>query len=404
VIRHGDYKSFVEPFTNEQMSPENREQILKWVGSIWNHAIDGIARERGQDPEQLNRIAEDALIRSADLALEYNLVDSLLYKDQVIADLKARTETPAEKDLKTVSLNKYTRAPSKKDYKGTARQKIAVIYAHGDVLLGNMGEGTISSERISKAIRKARRDSTVRAIVFRVNSGGGNALASDVIWREVELASQAKPLVASIGDVAASGGYYIIAPADTILASRVSITGSIGVFAILPNAKDFFNKKLGITIDVAKTNTHADIGSFFRPLNEEEREFFRHGVEEVYESFVDKVSEGRDMPVSEVDAIGGGRVWSGANALDNGLIDRYGGLYDAIEVAAGIAGLEKYRVQELPRLEDPLEVFLRELTENASSKIARKKMGEYYRYFETLDEMESHFGIQMRMPYTFNIH
>ena len=404
VIRHGDYKSFVEPFTNEKMSPENREQMLTWITSLWEHTIKGIADVRGLDPAQLNKIAEDALIRSADLAVELNLIDSLLYKDQVLAELKDRTGIPEQKNLKSISLSKYKKVPAQRAYKGIAKEKIAVIYAHGDVLLGNTGEGTIGSERISKAIRTARRDSSVKAIVLRINSGGGSALASDVIWREALLARQVKPLVASIGDVAASGGYYIIAPADTILASPNSITGSIGVFAMLPNVKPFFNKKLGINIDVAKTNKHSDIGSPFKPLSEEEKEYIRHGVEKVYTSFVTRVSEGRNLPESEVEAIGGGRVWSGAYALENGLIDMYGGLHDAIEIAAGMAGIEKYRVQYLPRLEDPLEVFFRELTENTRSRIARKELGEYYRYFGTLDEIENYFGMQARIPYSYEIH
>lgn len=404
VIRHGDYKSAVEPFTNDKMSNESREQMLTWVGSLWNHTLKGISDARGIEIEQLGKIADQALIRSAGLALEHKLVDSLFYKDQVIADLKSRTETPEQKDLRSISLKKYTRVPAQREYKGLAKEKIAVVYAHGDVILGNMGEGTVASDRISRAIRKARRDSTVKAIVLRVNSGGGSALASDVIWREAYLAAKAKPLVASIGDVAASGGYYFIAPADTILASPNSITGSIGVFAMLPNAKSFFNKKLGITVDVAKTNKHSDLGSIFRPLSGEETDYIQHGVEEVYVAFLSRVSEGRNMTLSDVDAIGGGRVWSGENALENGLIDMYGGLQDAIEVAAGMAGLEKYRVQELPRLENPLDVFLRELTENTKSNIAMRELGEYYRYFETIDNIKNYFGIQARIPYFFDIH
>ena len=404
VVRHGDYKSFVEPFTNEKMSPESREQMLTWVGSLWNHTLKGISDARNIDVSRLNEIADQALIRSADHALRYKLVDSLFYKDQVIADLKAMTDTPEQKDLRSISLKKYTKVFVQKEYKGLAKEKIAVIYAHGDVILGNMGEGTIASERISKAIRQARRDSTVKAIVIRVNSGGGSALAADVIWREAYLASKAKPLVASIGDVAASGGYYFIAAADTILASPNSITGSIGVFAMIPNAQSFFNKKLGITVDVAKTNKHSDLVSIFRPLSGEEKEYLQYGVEEVYDSFLSRVSEGRNMTVSDVDAIGGGRVWSGENAVENGLIDMYGGLQDAIEVAAGMAGLEKYRVQELPRLENPLDVFLRELTENTRSRIAMKELGEFYRYFETIDNIQNYFGIQARIPYIFDIH
>ena len=404
VIRHGEYKSFVESFTNKEMSPENREQILTWVNSLWDHMLEGIADIRGLDAGELDRLAEEAVIRSADKAVEHKLVDELRYKDEVLADLKERTGTPDKKNLRSIPIKKYTKVIAKRNYKGIARDKIAVIYAHGNVMLGNVGEGTISSERISKAIRNARRDSSVKAIVLRVNSGGGNALASEVIWREVYLASQVKPLVGSMGDVAASGAYLILAPADTLLASPNTITGSIGVFAMLPNVKNFFNKKLGINVDVAKTNAYADLGTPFRPLTEDEKEVIRHGVEKMYDSFVAEVSAGRNMTESEVDAIGGGRVWSGANALENGLIDMYGGLHDAIKVAADMAGLEKYRVQSLPRLEDPLEVFLRQMTQNTRSRMVQKELGEYYRYFESIIEIESLFGIQARIPYIFDIH
>jgi protease-4 len=270
--------------------------------------------------------------------------------------------------------------------------------------MGNTGEGTIGSERISRAIRKARRDSTVKAIVLRINSGGGGALASEVIYREALLASQSKPLVASIGDVAASGGYLILAPADTVLASPNSITGSIGVFAMLPNAQSFFNNKLGINIDVAKTSKHADLGTPFRPMTSDEKDIIYHMVDRTYESFLSVVSAGRDMPKEEVNAIGGGRVWSGADALENGLIDMYGGLNDAIKVAGEMADLEKYRVISLPVLEDPLDVFIRKLTENTRARMIRNELGEYYKYFKSVSELENLFGVQARIPFMFEIH
>lgn len=404
VIRHGDYKSFVEPYTNEKMSPENREQILIWIGSIWHHMLEGIGEQRGLEPEVLNRLAEEFAIRSARNALEHGLVDRLKYKDEVIDALKELTGTDPKKDLKVITLRKYTKVPAKRDYKGIAKDKVAVIYSHGDILLGNTGEGTISSERISKAIRQARRDSSVKAIVLRVNSGGGGALASDVIWREVDLASKTKPLVASMGDVAASGGYCILAPADTILAHPNTVTGSIGVFVMFPNMKLFFNKKLGITIDVAKTNSHADAGSPFRPLTADEKSIFQSMIENTYDSFVERVSEGRQMTLKEVDAIAGGRVWSGENALENGLIDRYGGLHDAIEIAADMAGLEKYRVLSLPKLEDPIDQFIRQLTENTRTRMVKKELGQFYPYFKTLQELDGLFGIQARLPFRFELY
>ncbi len=404
VIRKGDYKSFDEPYTTDRMSPENRTQTLQWIGSLWDHILEGIAEQRGMDVETLDNYAERFTIRSAELALEHQLVDGLKYKDEVIDELKELTGTSPKKDLNSVSSKKYRKVHVKKDYKGYTRDKVAVIYAHGDIILGNTGEGTISSERISRAIRKARRDSTVKAIVLRVNSGGGGALASEVIYRETVLASEVKPLVASIGDVAASGGYLILAPADTVLASPNSITGSIGVFAMLPNVKTFFNKKLGITVDVAKTNKHADMGTPFRPLSEDEKDVIGYMIERTYDSFLTSVSSGRDMTKQEVNAIGGGRVWSGEDALENGLIDMYGGLNDAIKVAGEMAGIEKYRVISLPVLENPLDVFIRELTENIRTSMVQKELGQFYQYFKSVSELENLFGVQARIPYMFEIH
>lgn len=404
VIRHGDYKSFVEPYTNEKMSEENREQILTWMGSIWQHMLRGIGEQRGLDPAGLDRMAEGLEVRTARDAWEAGLVDRLAYKDQVIDVLRELTGIGQNKDPRVVRLKKYTRVPEKRDYKGFARDKVAVIYAHGDIIMGSTGEGTISSERISKAIRKARRDSTIKAIVLRVNSGGGGVLPSDVIWRETDLAARTKPLVASMGDVAASGGYYILAPADTILAQPNTITGSIGVFAMLPNLQSLMNKKLGITVDVAKTNAYADMGTPFRALTPDERKVFEAIVEEVYERSVRRISEGRRMDAEKVDAIGGGRVWSGENALENGLIDRYGGLHDAIEIAADMAGLEKYRVVSLPELEDPIDQFIRELTENAHARLMRRELEMIYPFFRSIEELEGLFGIQARLPYTIELH
>jgi protease-4 len=203
--------------------------------------------------------------------------------------------------------------------------------------------------------------------------------------------------------VAASAGYYILAPADTILAHPNSVTGSIGVFAMLPNIKPFMNKKLGLSVDVAKTNEYFDLGSPFRPLSDNERAVFRELVSDSYNSFLEEVADGRSMSIEAVDAIGKGRVWSGENALENGLIDRYGGLYDAIEIAAGLAGLEKYRVTELPRLEDPIDQFIRELTEYARGRMVKRELGQFYHFFETMDELEGLFGLQARLPFRFEL-
>jgi len=403
IIRHGTYKSAVEPFMLNEMSDENREQTMAWVGTIWEHTLKGISNERGIPVEKLNEYADGMTIKNAELALEHGLIDGIVYKDQVIDELKRKTGTEEKKNLRSINLRKYTKVPKIREQKGWSKDKIAVIYAHGSILLGNMGEGFISSDRISKTIRNARRDSTIKAIVLRINSGGGGSLASEVIRREVELARQVKPVVASFGDVAASGGYYIAAQADTILSQPNTITGSIGVFALVPYTGKFFNKKLGINMDVAKTNQHADMGSPFRPLTEDEKEVIRFGVEEVYDDFLQYVGEGRSMSHEEVDAIGQGRVWSGINAIEKGLVDLHGGKADAVKIAAGMAGLEKFRIVELPKLEDPFEQLLRELTENARMRAIRKELGDQFKYYKQLQELGNMTGIQARLPFMYEI-
>ena len=219
----------------------------------------------------------------------------------------------------------------------------------------------------------------------------------------MDLAARVKPVVASMGDVAASGGYYILAPADTIIANPNTITGSIGVFSILPNAQKFFNNKLGINMDVAKTNPYADIGSLFRPLQDKEEELLYSSIEKIYKTFVSHVSEGRNMSWDEVDAIGQGRVWSGANALENGLVDAFGGLTRAIEIAAEMCGAEKYRVVELPVLEDPLQLFLKGLSDNAKTRMLKKELGEYYKYLKQIEDLKNLSGAQARLPFIVDL-
>ena len=284
VIRYGKFKSAIEPFILDKMSEANREQTMKYMGSIWNNIVSGIAESRKLTPAQLNLIADSALVQNAKDAVEQKLADKLYYKDQVLDDLKDRCGLEDAKKLKLVSMVKYTDAPKakKKDDKGLAKDKIAVIYASGSIEGGEGDDQTIGSDRISKAIRKARLDENVKAIVLRVNSPGGSALASDVIWREVVLAKAAKPVVASMGDVAASGGYYISCAADTIVAQPNTITGSIGVFGLLMNLKNLMNNKLGITVDTVKTNHYADLGSAFRPLTQAEHDIIQNSVNEIY--------------------------------------------------------------------------------------------------------------------------
>lgn len=405
VIRHGSYKGAVEPFLREDLSNENREQIESYMGAIWDKYMADISEARNISVEKLHQFVDEVAAIDPDQLKETGLIDGLIYYDEMLSLLKEKMGVDEEDDLEAITLKKYkdVQTKEKKEY---SRDKIAVIYAMGSVVDGEAGEGNIGSARIARAIRKARRDESVKAIVFRINSGGGSALASNVIHREVKLAAEAKPTVASMGDVAASGGYYIAAPADTILASPNTITGSIGVFGLFPNIQVLLNDKIGISTDIVKTNAHSDVMSINNPLDPEERAFIQKMIDDTYTSFVNIVADGRNKSYEEIDAIAGGRVWAGANALELGLIDMYGGLEKSIEVAAEMAGLENYRVQSLPKLDDPMTAIMKQLTGGAqmrAEKILRNELGSQYIHYKKIQEIQNMHGIQMIMPYEFEV-
>jgi protease-4 len=404
IIRHGKFKSAVEPFMYDKMSPENREQIKTYVGSIWNQLVDQIAASRKQSSHRLNAFADSLLLWDNRSAITHGMIDTLLYKDQVLDTLASLVQINNSKDLAFITHQKYLRVPKTNSDKSYTRKKIAIIYAEGDIMPGEQGEGVISAEKIARTIRNARQDSTIKAIVFRVNSGGGSALASEVIWRELYLTRQVKPVIASMGDVAASGGYYIVAAADTIVANPNTITGSIGVFGLLINAKDFFNNKLGITTDVEKTNAWSDFGSIYRPLSEPERVVLQKMVDDTYSLFVTRVSNGRKMPYTSIDKIGEGRVWSGTNAKEKGLVDVMGGLTAAVEIAAKKAKLDNYRLVELPALEDPITQIMSLLTGDFKERVIRHELSVHYDQYLFMKQLLSSDRIQARLPYEINIH
>lgn len=403
VIRHGEFKSAVEPFTRNQMSEENRHQVNAYVNTLWNYMAEEIAEHRNISQDTLNWLVENLALNRPETALNYRLVDGLKYKDEVLDELREKSDVDDE-NVRFVGMKKYNRVPEIKDYKGLARDKIAVIYSMGTVMMGEGQEGTIGSDRISGAIREARKDTSIRAIVFRVNSGGGSALASEVIWRELQLAQQEKPVVASFGDVAASGGYYIAAPADTIVASPNSLTGSIGVFGLFFNSKELLNDKLGIHVDVAKSHSYSDLGSPFRSMTEKEKEAIREGIKQVYDDFVSHVAEGRDMAEEEVDDIARGRIWSGIDARRIGLIDLYGGMQKAVDLAAEMAELDQYRTVGLPRLKDPFQQFVEGFSGDIRSKVLRQTLGNESRYYMNLKEAAGMEGIQARIPYKIEVY
>jgi len=407
IIRYGKFKSAIEPLMLDKMSDANRLQTMSYMDALWNKMLEGISASRKKTVAELDLMAQNASIQNAEHAVKFGLVDKLIYKDEVLAKIRERLELKEEKDeINFIGLGKYKDAPTAKsddDKESNSRDRIAVIYAVGGINSGEGDNESIGSETISKEIREARLDDKVKAIVLRINSGGGSALASDVIWRETVLAKKAKPFVVSFGDVAASGGYYIACAADTIVAQPNTITGSIGVFGVLFNAQKMLNNKLGITVDTVKTNRFADLGMPLRPLTEVEREIVQNSVNDIYFDFIGKVAEGRGMTTAEIDSIGQGRVWSGKDALRIGLVDVLGGIDDAVKIAANMAGLEDYRVIELPEEKDPMEQFVKEITGEGQEALLKARLGNYYTYMKDVEDLMNMKGVQARLPYTIYI-
>ncbi len=404
IIRHGKFKSAVEPFILDKMSPENKLQTETYLKSLWKEMLYDISASRKISTEELNNIANMvATFRKAAFAKERKLVDRLKYKDQVIDDLKKLTLTDQKDDVRAIDIYKYIKVPEVKELKTLARKKIAVIYASGEIDASASDDG-IKSEELSKTIREARRDSSICAIVLRINSPGGSAYGSDVIWREVKLAAKAKPVVASMGDVAASGGYYIACAADTIMADRTTITGSIGIFGMIPNFQNLLSNKLGITQDVVTTNDHSDMISVTRPMTEFERGLMQNMIETGYDTFISHVADGRKMDKVVVDEIGQGRVWAATNAKEIKLVDVFGGLTDAIELAKKMAKLDTYRIVNLPKLKDPFEELMKEFTGSAKAKFMKDEMGETYKYYQELRGVVAQRGVLARIPYDIDIH
>jgi protease-4 len=399
------FKSFGEVFTEEGMSPANREQNRRILAGLWNEHLQAIASKTGSSSATVDSLAATLAVRRAEDALRFGLVDGLKYRDEVLQVIRTRMEMPAEGPVEFAALKRYARtAPHFK--KGSSRSKLAVIYAEGDIMTGKSEDGTIGSESLSETIREAREDSSIKAIVLRVNSPGGSGLASDVIWREVDLAKQVKPVVVSMGNVAASGGYYISAPATRIFAEPTTITGSIGVFGMIPNMQGFFNNKLGITFDGEKTHPYADMLTVSRALTDEELRIIQGYIDDFYDNFKERVAQGRNMTVAQVDSVGQGRVWTGTDAQQLGLVDELGGLEDAIAHAAELAGMSDYRTLELPEQKEFYEQLLEDLNAQASTWAARQWLGEdaeLLRRFEQVKQAKGRSGILARMPFDLEV-
>lgn len=404
IIRHGKFKSAVEPFMLDKMSEANREQTSRFIGSIWENMIDQMALGRKMEAVRMNQIADSLIAEDATSALSSGLIDGMKYYDEVTSDLKSRIGVMSDDSLNLLPFADYFTAKDPEKTKTIRSKKIAIVYAIGEIESGEGNDQTIGSDRIAAAIREARVDEKVKAIVLRVNSPGGSALASDVIWREVKLAREVKPVVASFGDVAASGGYYIACGADTIMAMPNTITGSIGVFGMIPNIGKVVTEKIGITFDEVKTNQNSDYISLVKPLTPYQRNFIQQGVEKVYDTFISHVAEGRGMTKAEVDSIGQGRVWSGVDAKKIGLIDLFGSLDDAVKLAATMAKIDEYRVVNLPEMTDPFKEIFGKMGNGDADALISKNFGEYGRAILTLKKLAKAESIQARMPMDIIIH
>jgi protease-4 len=401
IIKVGTYKSAVEPFILDKMSEPNRQQVNSFLGSMYDHFLTEISRSRKISKKTLFSLADSSKIRNPNDALVYKMIDGLKYKDEVIDELKSKSGIEKNKELKSVSIEEY--APAPEENSSGSSNRIAIVYANGEIISGEGNDESIGSDRISRAIRKARLDNKVKAIVLRVNSPGGSALASDVIWREMVLSKKVKPVIVSMGDVAASGGYYIACAADSIFAQPNTITGSIGVFGIIPNMQKFFKNKLGITFDGVKTGRYADIGSINRPLTDAERMIIQQEINKVYSTFTKKVADGRKKSQSYVDSIGQGRVWSGTEALQNGLVDRLGNIDDAIASAAKKAKLKDFKIVSYPDQVDPIKSFFDNSGDKIKTYFMKRELGDQFIYYEQMQHAINLSGVQARIPYNIQV-
>lgn len=397
VFYAGKYKSATEIFRTEQMTPENELQTKEWLGDLYAHFLLAVSNTRKIDTTTLHQLANTGAIQTPQDAAKYKLVDGMKYDDEVKDEFKRLLNLGKHDKINFVSISKYAEAV---DYTASGKDKIALIYAAGDIVDGEGTEENIGGDRFLKLIRRIRLDNGVKAIVLRINSGGGSALASEKIWRELALAKRDKPVVVSFGDVAASGGYYIGCGGDSIFASPNTITGSIGVFTIMPNMQNFFKNKLGITFDGVKTAEYADAGAVYKPLSEAEKGFVQTSVDRIYDQFKQRVSQGRKLNINTVDSIAQGRVWSGADAKQLGLVDRFGGLQDAVDCAARMAKTNNYRLREYPENSSWLNKLLNKTSTDPSAKIKEQLGEENFLIFKEMVRVKQMCGsAQARLPF-----
>lgn len=402
IFRYGEFKSAIEPFTEEKMSESNRLQMEVLMQSIWDEMVGKISKKRNISVEDLNAFADDLLVYNAETAVKKKMIDGALYYDEFLKILKEKTgvEEDAKPSDYIISLNKYKDAKVDGIKRNRAEDKVAVVFAEGEIVMGAGKTGSIGGDGLARTIRETRLDDDIKAVVLRVNSPGGSGLASEIIWREMVLTAKEKPVVVSMGNLAASGGYYIACPAHFIYAQPNTITGSIGVFGMLPNVETLMNEKLGITVDGVTTNKNSDIGSIMRPMEDSEREFIQKQVNDFYDVFLTRVSDAREnLSYDDVDAIGEGRVWTGVTSLELGLVDGIGGINDAVLKAVELAELEEYRIVEYPEKKDFMEKLLSDFSVKAKQSIVEQTLGHNYKVFQILERVNSMEGIQARMPF-----
>lgn len=403
IFRVGEFKSAVEPFLMEKMSPENRLQLTALADGINDYMLTRIAESRGVDKQRLEEISDNMLVRNADAAVDLGLVDSLLYLDEFTTLLKNKLGIGVDDKVSLVRYNRYRKSFS--TYKKSDNE-IAVIVADGTIMPGdgNQNDQVIGADTFVEEIRKARKDDDIKAIVLRVNSPGGEFVSSDMMWREIELAGQAKPVIASMGDYAASGGYYLSMACDTIVAQPHTITGSIGIFGIMFDLSDFLGDKLGITFDEVRTGDFGDTYTVTRPLTEAEKNFIQRNLDDYYNTFTTKAAEGRDVAHEEIQKVASGRVWTGQQALERNLVDVLGGFNDAVEIAAEKAGVgDDYKVRYYPTPKNFLEEILANLEENTQAKAMKAELGEIYPWYKKVEKLKQYQGAQARMPFEMEI-
>ncbi len=399
IFRVGEFKSAVEPFLREKMSDENRFQLTSMANDIYDHMLTGIAASRKMDKQRLEEISDNMLVRSAGEAVQLGLVDSLLYDDQLMDLFRDKLNLGKDDEIKFVKYNRYRKSFSA--YK-TSKNEIAVIVADGTIMPGdgNQNDQIIGADTFVKEIRKARKDDDIKAIILRVNSPGGEFKASDMIWREIQLAKRDKPVIGSMSDYAASGGYYLSMGCDTIVAQPSTITGSIGIFGIMFDLSAFLGDKLGITFDEVRTGDFGDTYTVTRPLTETEKKIIQKNLDDYYNTFTSKAAEGRDVSQEDILKIASGRVWTGSQALQNNLVDVLGGFNDAVRIAAEKAGVsDDYKIRFYPVPKNFFEELLTNLEENTDATRLKTELGEMYAWYLQAKKIRQYQGAQARMPF-----